>query len=109
MKNKNHHIEDYDNDDHGLEDEEFPEYIQVTDVLDLHGFFPEQVPEVVNEFIRHARELKLDTVRIIHGKGRSKMKWSVHQALKDHPHVITFSDARPEFGGWGASVVNLDL
>lgn len=62
MKNKNHHNEDYENDDHDLEDEEFPEYIQVTDVLDLHGFYPEQVPEVVNEFIHHARELKLDTV-----------------------------------------------
>ena len=87
------------------EDEEFPEYIYVTDVLDLHGFFPEQAEEMVAEFLNQAVELQLPQVRIIHGKGRSKMKWTVHQVLKEHPAVVSFRDAPSEFGGWGATIV----
>lgn len=86
---------------------ELPEFIKVTDVLDLHGFFPEQVPEMVEEFIKNALELKLYQLRIIHGKGRSKLKWTVHQVLKGHPDVARFGDAPPEIGGWGATIVEL--
>ncbi len=89
------------------DNEDFPERIIVTDVLDLHGFFPEQVPEIVTEFIRNALELNLTTLRIIHGKGRSKMKWAVHQVLEENSHVERFGDARPEIGGWGATIVEL--
>jgi len=89
------------------EDDDFPEYVEVTDVLDLHGFFPEQVPEVVTEFINHALELHLYDLRIIHGKGKSKLKWTVHQVLKNNAHVIWFGDAPPGFGGWGATIIEL--
>ena len=88
-------------------DEILPEYIYVTDVLDLHGFFPEQVSEIVNEFIRNALDLKLHTLRIVHGKGKSRMKWQVHQVLKNHPDVANFANARPDSGGWGATIVEL--
>ncbi|MDW7679286.1 MAG: Smr/MutS family protein [bacterium] len=91
------------------EDDDMPEYFVVTDELDLHGFFPEQAPEILEEFIRNAIELQIPTVRIIHGKGKSKMKWIVHQFLKDHSQVLNFRDSRPESGGWGSTVVELDL
>ncbi len=84
-----------------------PDYIYVTDDLDLHGLFPEQAPEILNEFIRNAKELKLKRLRIAHGKGKSKMKWIVHQLLKNHPDVDKFGDASPESGGWGATIVEL--
>ncbi len=82
-------------------------YFVVTDVLDLHGFFPEQVSEVVQEFIRNARELKLHRVQIIHGKGKSKMKYLVRKELASHPNVVAFGDATPESGGWGRTIVEL--
>jgi DNA-nicking Smr family endonuclease len=88
-------------------DEELPDFIEVTDVLDLHGFFPEQVPEMVEEFIKNALELKLYRLRIIHGKGKSKLKWTVHQVLKENAHVIWYGDAPPEIGGWGATIVDI--
>ena len=91
------------------EDEVLPEYIEVTDVLDLHGFFPEQVPEMVEEFIKNALELQLYNLRIIHGKGKSKLKWTVYQILKEHPDVNWFGDASPEIGGWGATIVELKV
>ncbi len=88
-------------------DEHLPEYVVVTDVLDLHGFFPEQVPEIVQEFVRHAAELGRTELRIIHGKGRSKMKYLVRKTLQELPQVAGFRDAPPERGGWGATLVCL--
>ena len=85
------------------------DYFIVTDVLDLHGFFPEQVPEIVDEFIKNALELKLYRLRIIHGKGKSKLKWAVHKVLESDPRVESFKDAPPEIGGWGATVVHLKV
>ena len=87
--------------------EEISGYFTVTDELDLHGFFPEQVPEMVDEFIRNARALKLKNLRIIHGKGKSRLKYIVHQQLKSNSAIETFGDAPPESGGWGATVIIL--
>lgn len=79
----------------------------VTDVLDLHGFFPEQIPEIIDEFIKNGLNLKLHRLRIIHGKGKSKLKWVVYKELEKNPYVDKFGDAAPEFGGWGATIVEL--
>ncbi|KPL18125.1 MAG: hypothetical protein AMJ92_09520 [candidate division Zixibacteria bacterium SM23_81] len=80
---------------------------RVTDTLDLHGFFPEQIPQMVPDFIQNARALGLHRLRIVHGKGKSRLKWEVHQVLKDNPYVESFGDAPPETGGWGTTVVLL--
>ena len=88
-------------------DKNFPEYVEITDVLDLHGFFPEQIPEVLEEFVRSAAEKGLHCLRIIHGKGKSRLKFEVRQALETNPHVAWFGDAPLGYGGWGATVVEL--
>lgn len=84
-----------------------PDRIEVTDVLDLHGFFPEQVEEVVNAFLLHAEERDYARVRIIHGKGKSRLKWEVRRILDTHPNVAAFEDAPPHAGHWGATRVYL--
>lgn len=84
-----------------------PEYISVEDILDLHGFFPEQIPEMVEEFIKNAKRLNLKKLRIIHGKGRSRLKYEVHGVLRTHHQVAAFYDAPPELGHWGATIVEL--
>jgi len=89
------------------ESEDFIEPVCVEDVLDLHGFFPEQIPEVVEEYLRFAVEQGFHEVRIVHGKGKSVLKWQVHQLLKNHPNVERFGDAPPESGGWGATIAVL--
>lgn len=96
----------------GEEEEEviiLPEQIEVTDVLDLHGFFPEEVPEIVDAFIENAIGLNLTEVKIIHGKGKSKLKWVVLKMLDAHSAVVDYFDAPPERGGWGATIVKLKL
>ena len=87
--------------------EEFSEPIPVEDLLDLHGFFPNQIPEVVNEFLAHTKEQGYREVRIAHGKGKSRLKWEVHQILENHQLVEAFGDAPPERGGWGSTIVTL--
>ena len=84
-----------------------PHAIQVTDVLDLHGFFPEQIPEMITAFIENARSLDLLRLCVIHGKGRSRLKFEVHQSLKNHPDVDSFRDAPTDMGGWGATLIEL--
>jgi DNA-nicking Smr family endonuclease len=91
------------------EDEALPEFVTITDVLDLHGTPPEIIPQMITDFIDHAVELKLERVQIIHGKGRSRLKFITIQSLSEHPRVQGFHDAAPELGGWGRTVVTLDL
>ena len=88
-------------------DEGIPEKIIVTDTLDLHGFFPEQVEEIVNAFIRNGANLGLKKLRIVHGKGKSRLKFEVYKTLKNNSLVMAFYDAPPYLGGWGATIVEL--
>jgi DNA-nicking Smr family endonuclease len=87
--------------------DEFGKPVRVTDTLDLHGFFPEQAAEIVQAFIDQAVEMDYRTIRIIHGKGKSRMKWEVIQVLRNHPAVGAFRDAPPESGHWGVTVVEV--
>lgn len=87
--------------------EEFKRGIQVTDTLDLHGFFPEQIPDLVRDFIENAVDLGLKTLRIVHGKGKSRLKFEVHQILKESSYVDRFHNASPDSGGWGVTIVEL--
>jgi len=89
------------------EEEQTPRSFVITDTLDLHGFFPEQIPSLISDFIDNAQHMGLGRLRIIHGKGKSRLKWEMHQVLKNHPDVESFKDAPQEAGGWGATVVLL--
>lgn len=89
------------------EEDSFPDAVQITNELDLHGFFPEQVPEVMEEFLSHAVELGIEEVRIAHGKGRSVMKREVWKLLERDRRVIAFREAPPGRGGWGATLARL--
>lgn len=84
-----------------------PEFVTVTDVLDLHGFFPEQIPEIVQDFIKNAKELKIHELRLVHGKGKSRLKHACYTELEKNPFVARFYDAPPERGGWGATIIEL--
>lgn len=91
----------------GEEDAPFPDAFVVTDELDLHGFFPEQVPEMLGEFLENARRLGIEEVRIAHGKGKSVMRRLVWEFLDGHPLVAAYREAPPGRGGWGATIVRV--
>ncbi len=85
-----------------------PVKIAITDELDLHTFRPEEVEDLLKEYFTECIKLHLFTVRVVHGKGTGMLKKRVQAALKKNPLVVSFSDARPEAGGWGATMVTLD-
>src|ERR687894_429513 len=84
-----------------------PVRLEITDVLDLHAFAPRDVRRVVEEYLAEARARGFRQVRVIHGKGVGVQREAVRTVLAATPFVEHFSDAPPEAGGWGATIVRL--
>ena len=88
-------------------DNPFPEpiEIEITDVFDLHTIPPREVKPVVEEYLRLAHERGFKCVRIIHGKGIGVQREMVRSILSRTPFVTDWTDAPPEAGGLGATLV----
>ena len=84
-----------------------PAKISPGDTLDLHTFLPEEVPSLLDEFIDLALKADITLARIIHGKGSGTLRRRVHGLLARDPRVVSFRDAPPKSGGWGATLVEL--
>ena len=84
-----------------------PVRIPITDVFDLHSVPPRDVAVVVEEYLIEANRLGLKVLRIIHGRGIGVQREIVRSVLARTESVIHFSDAPPEAGGWGATIVQL--
>ena len=82
-----------------------PVEIEITDVFDLHTIPPRDVKRVVEEYLSIAREKGFRSVRIIHGKGVGVQRDMVRSILARTPFVFDWSDAPPEAGGLGATIV----
>ena len=91
------------------EDDPFPEpvEIEITDVFDLHTISPRDVKRVVEEYLLLAREKGFAVVRIIHGKGIGVQREMVRSILARTDFVLDWTDAPPEAGGLGATIVRL--
>ena len=89
----------------------FPDTVVVEfrDVIDLHSIPPKQARAVIEGYLEEARERGVRFVRIIHGKGIGVQREMVRSVLARTPFVIECSDAPAEAGGWGATVVTLDV
>ena len=90
-------------------DNPFPEpvEIEITDVFDLHTIPPRDVKAVVEEYLQLAHEKGFRCVRIIHGKGIGVQREMVRSILARTPFVSDWTDAPPQAGGLGATIVTL--
>ena len=82
-----------------------PVVIEITDVFDLHTIPPRDVKLAVEEYLRLAREKGFRSVRIIHGKGVGVQRDMVRSILARTPFVFDWTDAPPDAGGLGATIV----
>ncbi len=89
--------------------EDAPVPVPLEATLDLHTFPPRDVPEIVEEYLLAARAAGLAEVRVIHGRGRGVQRARVLALLARIPFVAAVSEAPPDRGGWGATVVRLDV
>ena len=82
-----------------------PVVIEITDVFDLHTIPPREVKAVVEEYLREAHRKNFRVVRIIHGKGIGTQRETVRAILARTSFVEDWSDAPPDAGGLGATIV----
>ena len=87
----------------------FPEpvTIEITDVIDLHTIQPKDVTRVVEEYLEQVHQAGFRSVRIIHGKGIGVQRETVRTVLARTSFVDTWTDAPPDAGGLGATIVQL--
>ena len=90
-----------------MSDPDEPFAIPVTGDLDLHPFDPREIPSLVEEYVRACRERGILRLRLAHGRGRGVQRAAVRRVLASLPEVVSFSDAPPLAGGWGATLVIL--
>lgn len=85
----------------------FPDAIrlEISDVFDLHTIAPREVKRVVEEYLAEAYRSGYGSVRIIHGKGKGVQREMVRSILARTPFVADWTDAPPQAGGLGATIV----
>ena len=81
--------------------------IPIEDALDLHPFRPAETVSVVADYVEAAAARGFPEVRLIHGRGAGVQRRIVRAALARSPFVLSFADATPDRGGWGATVARL--
>ena len=84
-----------------------PIELPIDGVLDLHTIDPREVEDLVPDYLAACQARGILLVRIIHGKGVGNLRRTVHGILRKHPEVISFTLDHPQFGGWGATLVQL--
>jgi len=86
---------------------EEPVPLPIDGTLDLHAFRPEEVGDLVPEWIGACAAAGVGELRIIHGKGTGALRRSVEAILRRDPRVASFRTAGEDGGGWGATLVTL--
>jgi DNA-nicking Smr family endonuclease len=84
-----------------------PIKLAIEDVLDLHTFHPKDIPNLLEDYFSECTKAGIFSVRIIHGKGKGIQKRRVQKLLNESSLVVSYKDAPPEAGGWGATLVAL--
>ena len=75
--------------------------------LNVIGLTVEEATILIDKYLDDAHLAKLETVRIVHGKGTGKLRAGIHLYLKTHPHVKSFRIGTYGEGEMGATVVTI--
>ena len=86
-----------------------PVTVEITDVIDLHTIPARDVKRVVVEYLHQAHQARFRSVRIIHGKGIGVQREIVRSVLAASEFVADWTDAPPDAGGLGATIVRLSI
>jgi len=81
--------------------------LPITGELDLHSFRPQDLGELIPDYIEECRAKGIYKIRIVHGKGIGNVRRRVEAILARHPDVLSFAQAGEQMGGWGATIVML--
>ena len=84
-----------------------PHELPIEPQLDLHTFRPEDLGDLIPDYLEACRAKGILEVRVIHGKGIGNVKRSVESILARLDFVESFSPASQLYGGMGATIVRL--
>ncbi|MDR2383989.1 MAG: Smr/MutS family protein [Prevotellaceae bacterium] len=76
--------------------------------LDVRGERALNALEQVSVFIDEAIMLKIDEIKILHGKGSGILKEEIRRYLKTFGDILTFFDEQEDAGGAGITVVRIN-
>ncbi|MTI88714.1 MAG: Smr/MutS family protein [Balneolaceae bacterium] len=83
-----------------------PIELPIDGVLDLHHFNPNEVGDLIPDYIDACLERNIHSLRIIHGKGKGVLRRTVHALLQKHKKVKSYRLAT-DSSSWGATLVEL--
>ncbi|MFD2533308.1 Smr/MutS family protein [Gracilimonas halophila] len=83
-----------------------PIEVPIDGILDLHLFNPDELGDLIPDYIEACLEKEIYSIRVIHGKGKGVLRRTVHSLLDRNPNVESYSLASDR-SGWGATVVEL--
>lgn len=89
------------------DEEGSPINIPIDGTLDLHGFKPSEISELVEEYLGECRSSGVLSGRLIHGKGIGTLRENVHAVLRRIPFVVGFRLGDETSGSWGATLFKL--
>jgi DNA-nicking Smr family endonuclease len=84
-----------------------PHKMPIEPELDLHTFRPEDLGDLIPDYLEACRAKGILEVRVIHGKGIGNVKRSVEAILQRLECVEKFAPASQLYGGLGATIVLL--
>jgi DNA-nicking Smr family endonuclease len=90
-----------------VSDRDDPVELPIDGTLDLHAFRPDEVGDLVPEWLEACRARGILEVRIVHGKGTGALRRTVAALLARDPRVTAFRAADEGAGGWGATLATL--
>jgi DNA mismatch repair protein MutS2 len=73
--------------------------------IDIRGKKADEAQEAIVRYIDQAILLRVNEVRILHGKGDGVLRNILHAYLRDTPEVVRFEDESLERGGHGVTLV----
>jgi DNA-nicking Smr family endonuclease len=84
-----------------------PVPLPIDGTLDLHTFRPQELGDLLPEWIGACADAGILELRVVHGKGTGALRRSVEAILRRDPRVAAFRTAGEDGGGWGATLVTL--
>ena len=82
-----------------------PHEMPIEPELDLHTFRPQDLGDLIPDYLEACRGKGILEVRVIHGKGVGNVKRSVAAILQRLDFVERFAPASALYGGMGATIV----
>ena len=79
----------------------------ISQELDLRGLTVGDAEYSLGKYLDDARLAGLERVRLIHGKGTGALRQAVHDYLRNHPQIKSFSLAGYREGGTGVTIAFL--